>query len=233
MKQFKDGERGWVKEAHVHSVQLLTFPIGHTCRSIYTCRSILFILINVGQKLMSSLDWTEYINFCNCTVCNKKLKVALIQFVQSGVKNAFLSKEFVKITRIFSQIDWRPDNRFCFQYALISMQITRNTLNCHRLRFLTGHSDMAPGYHEAGKNISNSLDDGKAGFRHYQMSHFMINDASHVANNTISLLKNYSHFDASKVDQFSLSDIKTLRSDGEEQTITEITAVLTDRALER
>ena len=45
---------------------------------------------------MSSLDWIEYINFCNAalTVCNKKLKVALIQFVQSGVKNAFLSKEF-------------------------------------------------------------------------------------------------------------------------------------------
>ena len=65
------------------------------------------------------------------------------------------------------------------------------------------------------------------------MSHFMINDASHVANNTIDSLKNYSHFDASKGDQFSLSDIKTLRSDSEEQTITEITTVLTNRALKR
>ena len=26
MKQFKGGGRCWVKEAHVHSVQLLTFP---------------------------------------------------------------------------------------------------------------------------------------------------------------------------------------------------------------
>ena len=64
--------------------------------------SISFVLINVGQKLMSLLDWTEYINFCNAALiaCNKQLKMALIQFVQ----NAFLSKEFVKITRIFSQI---------------------------------------------------------------------------------------------------------------------------------
>ena len=65
------------------------------------------------------------------------------------------------------------------------------------------------------------------------MSHFMINDASHIANNAINYLKNSEHFDASKDDQFFLSDIKTLRSDGEDQTITEITAVLTDRELER
>ena len=90
------------------------------------------------------------------------------------------------------------------------MQITGNTLNCHHLHVLTAHSDMAPGYHKAGKNISTSLDDGKAGFGHYQMSHFTINDASHVANNTINSLKNYRHFDASKGSQFSLSDIKTL-----------------------
>ena len=57
----------------------------------------------------------------------------------------------------------------------------------------------------------------------------MINDASHVADYAINSLMNYEHFDASKDDQFSLSDIKTLRSNGEEQTITEITAVLTDR----
>ena len=56
---------------------------------------------------MSSFDWTEYINFCNAAliVCNKQLKVALFQFVQSDVKNVFLSKEFVKITMIFSCID--------------------------------------------------------------------------------------------------------------------------------
>ena len=36
-----------------------------------------------------------------------------------------------------------------------------------------------------------------------------------------------------KVISFYLSDIKTLRSNGEEQTITEITAVQTDRELER
>ena len=43
---------------------------------------------------MSSLDWTEYINFCNAApiVCNKQLKVALIQFVLSGVKNVFSLK---------------------------------------------------------------------------------------------------------------------------------------------
>ena len=65
------------------------------------------------------------------------------------------------------------------------------------------------------------------------MSHFIVNDASHVANNAINSLKIYEHFDASKGDQFSLSNIKTLRSNGEKQTITEITAVLTDRVLER
>ena len=61
----------------------------------------------MGQKeLVSSLDWTEYTNFCNAALiaCNKQLKVVPIQFVQSSVKNDFLSKEFVKITRIFSQI---------------------------------------------------------------------------------------------------------------------------------
>ena len=43
---------------------------------------------------MSSLDWIEYINFCNAAliVRNKQLKVALIQFVQSGVKNVFSLK---------------------------------------------------------------------------------------------------------------------------------------------
>ena len=106
-------------------------------------------------------------------------------------------------------------------------------INCHRLRVLTGHSEMAPGYHKAGKNISTSLDNAKTGSGHYLMPHFIINDASHVANNAINSLKNYEHLDASEGDQFSLSDIKTLRSNGEEQTITEITAVLTDRALER
>ena len=50
------------------------------------------------------------------------------------------------------------------------------------------------------------------------MSHFMINDALHVANNAIKYLKNSEHFDASKGDQFTLSEIKTLRSNGEEQT---------------
>ena len=188
----------------------------------------------MGQKLTSSLDWTEYINFCNAALiaCNKKLKLAVIQFVQSGVKNAFSLKRFCENHKdIFT--DSRPDNRACFQYALISMQITGNTLNCHRLRVLTGHSDMEPGYRKTGENISTSLDDGKAGSGHYHMFHFIINDASHVANNTINSLKNYRHFDASKDDQFSLSDIKTLRSNGEEQTITEITGLLTDRALER
>ena len=56
---------------------------------------------------------------------------------------------------------------------------------------------------------------------------------SHVANNAFNYLKNSEHFDASKGDQFSLSDIKTLRSNGKEQRIIEITAVLTDRELER
>ena len=40
------------------------------------------------------------------------------------------------------------------------------------------------------------------------MSYFIINDASHVAKNTINSLKNYRHFDASKCAQFSSSDIK-------------------------
>ena len=31
------------------------------------------------------------------------------------------------------------------------MQITGDTLNCYRLRVLSVHSDMAPGYHKAGK----------------------------------------------------------------------------------
>ena len=101
------------------------------------------------------------------------------------------------------------------------------------MRVLTGHSVMAPGYHKTEENICTSLDDGKAGSGHYQMSHFIIIDASHVANNTTNSLKNYRHFDASKDDLFSLNDINTLHSNGEEQTITEITAVLTDRALER
>ena len=65
------------------------------------------------------------------------------------------------------------------------------------------------------------------------MSHFVINDASHVENNAINSLKNYEHFDASKGDQFSLSDMKTLRSNGEEQTVTEISPVLTDIAPEK
>ena len=65
------------------------------------------------------------------------------------------------------------------------------------------------------------------------MSHFMTNDASHVASNDINYLKNFEHFDASKGDQFSLSDIKTLASNGEEQTIIEMTAVLTGRELEK
>ena len=86
---------------------------------------------------------------------------------------------------------------------------------------------MAPGYHKTGENISTSLDDGKAGSGHYQISHFIINDASHVAKNTINSLKNYRHFDASK------DFLKTLRSNGKQQTIIEITAVLTDRTLER
>ena len=34
------------------------------------------------------------------------------------------------------------------------MQIVGNTLNCHRLRVLSGHSDMAPGYHKAGKILA-------------------------------------------------------------------------------
>ena len=112
-----------------------------------------FISINVGRKLMSSLDWAEYINFCNAAliICNKQLKVALIQFVRSGVKNVFLSKELVKITTIFSCTDWTPDNRACLECAL--MQITGDTLSCYRLRVLTGHSDMAPGYRKAGKYL--------------------------------------------------------------------------------
>ena len=61
----------------------------------------------------------------------------------------------------------------------------------------------------------------------------MINDALHVANNAINYLKNSEHLDTSKGDQFSLSDIKTLRSNGEKQTIHEITAVLIYRKLER
>ena len=76
-----------------------------------------------------------------------------------------------------------------------------------------------PAIIEHEKNISTSLNDGKEGSGHYQVSHFIINDASHVANNTINSLKNCRHFDASKGDQFSLKDIKTLRSNGEEQSL--------------
>ena len=45
--------------------------------------------------------------------------------------------------------DWSPDSRVCLECAL--MQIAGNTLNCHHLRVPTRHSNMAPGYHKAGK----------------------------------------------------------------------------------
>ena len=80
--------------------------------------------LNVGRKLMSLLDWTEYFIFFN-----DALIVCTHPVVQSGIQNVFLSKDFVKITRISSCTDWTQDNRACLECAL--MQITRNTLNCH------------------------------------------------------------------------------------------------------
>ena len=87
---------------------------------------------------------------------------------------------------------------------------------------------MEPGYHKAAKIFALYSTMAKQSLDIIKCLFFMINDASHLAKSAINYLKNSEHFDASKGDQFYLSDIKTLRSNGEEQTVTEITAVLTD-----
>ena len=50
---------------------------------------------------------------------------------------------------IFSCTDLTLNNRAYLECAF--MKITEDTLNCYRLRVLTGHSGMAPGYRKAGK----------------------------------------------------------------------------------
>ena len=133
----KEGERRWAKKlkstqfSSSHFQLEIPIPVG------------VFYINKCGTQSDVIVRLDRIYQFFQC---NKQLKMALIQLVRSGIK---ILKEFVKITMIFSCTDWTPDNWACLECALI--QITGDTLNCYRLRVLTGHSDMEPGYHKAAK----------------------------------------------------------------------------------
>ena len=131
-----------MKEAQVHSVQLLTFPTDIPIGVFYSYKcgteADIIVRLNIIYQFLQC-----------CTNC-------LQQAIESGTNPVCTvwSKECFSLKRGCENhkdnfTDWRPDNKACLKCAL--MQIIGNTLNCHHLRVPTGHSDMAPSYHKAGK----------------------------------------------------------------------------------